>query len=245
MRRVLITGSDHGLGLKWARQLSGDNWRVFATCRHPGNARELNALAARHANLTVHQLDVTSVEDIRAAHWALMDQPLDLLLHNTGIDLEKGAPHVANIRHGDWLRTLEADALGAVRVTEALAEHLEMGTDPMVAVTGAHMGSITNAAAPGSDDYPSSRAVLNAAFTGIAAKLRPRGIPVIILQPGAVPTRMDGPEGSLSTERSEEAMRRVLDVGVEETGESFRYDSSREHWWVRHWKKRTMFPTFR
>lgn len=231
MRRVLITGSNRGLGLEWARQLADSGWRVFATCRHPGDARELNSLAAGHENLTVHRLDVTSLEDIRATHWALMDQSLDLLLHNAGVYLEKGGPHLGGIRYDEWLRTFEVNTLGAVRVTEALIRQLEMGTDPMVVVTSSHMGSIADIEEPGSYYYRSSKAALNAAFKGIAAELEPRAIPVILLHPGAVRTRMGGPESSLSTEESVKAMRRVLEgKGMADTGHFFRYDGSRLPW---------------
>lgn len=231
MRHVLITGSNRGIGLEWTRQLADDGWRVFATCRHPADAQELNGLAARHDNVTVHRLDITSVEDIRATRWALMDQPLDLLLHNAGIYLEKGGPHLGSIRYDEWLRSFEVNTLGAVRVTEALVQQLEMGTDPMVVVTSSHMGSIADIEAPGSYYYRSSKAALNAAFKGIASELAPRSIPVIIIHPGAVRTRMGGPESSLSTEQSVRAMRRVLDGrGMADTGHFFRYDGSRLPW---------------
>lgn len=36
MPTVLITGANRGLGLEFARQYSGDGWRVIACCRTPG-----------------------------------------------------------------------------------------------------------------------------------------------------------------------------------------------------------------
>jgi NAD(P)-dependent dehydrogenase (short-subunit alcohol dehydrogenase family) len=231
MRRVLITGSNRGLGLEWARQLCADGWEVLATCRHPADAGELNALAAEHGNLSVHRLDITSAEDVRAIHWALRDRPLDLLVNNAGVYLEKGGPHLGGMRYDDWLRTLEVNTLGPVRVTEALAGQLEMGTDPTVVVTSSHMGSIEDIISPGSYYYRSSKAALNAAFKGLAADLKQRGIAVLLIHHGAVRTRMGGPESVLSPEQSVSAMRRVLSrAGIADTGRFFRYDGTELPW---------------
>ena len=41
----LVTGANRGLGLEFVRQLLARGERVVATCRHPGRATALNALA--------------------------------------------------------------------------------------------------------------------------------------------------------------------------------------------------------
>ena len=93
MQSIFITGSNRGLGLEWARQYADDGWRVFATCRHPAEARSLQELAEEHKNVSIHRLDVTSLEDIRALIWELEGEPIDILLSNAGVYLEKGQPH--------------------------------------------------------------------------------------------------------------------------------------------------------
>ncbi len=45
MPSIFITGCNRGLGLEWAHQYAYDKWRVFAACRHPAEAMELNKLA--------------------------------------------------------------------------------------------------------------------------------------------------------------------------------------------------------
>jgi len=76
MSSVLITGSNRGIGLEFARQYAQSSWRVFATCRRPAEAGELHELAEQHTSLSVHRLDVTVPEDIRAIAWELEDTPL-------------------------------------------------------------------------------------------------------------------------------------------------------------------------
>ena len=43
---VLVTGGNRGIGLEFVRQLLARGDRVVATCRHPGKAAALNALAS-------------------------------------------------------------------------------------------------------------------------------------------------------------------------------------------------------
>ena len=54
---VLITGSNRGLGLEFVKQFTERGWNVIATARKPEQAEELNALAKKHKNITVEQLD--------------------------------------------------------------------------------------------------------------------------------------------------------------------------------------------
>ena len=48
MPSILITGSNRGLGLEWVRQYAVEGWSVFATCRHPGEARALTKLKEQY-----------------------------------------------------------------------------------------------------------------------------------------------------------------------------------------------------
>jgi NAD(P)-dependent dehydrogenase (short-subunit alcohol dehydrogenase family) len=63
---VLITGSNRGLGLEFARQYAARGWKVIATARNPETATELRAIAAKSRNVTVDKLDVGDVRAIKA-----------------------------------------------------------------------------------------------------------------------------------------------------------------------------------
>jgi len=51
MPNILISGSNRGLGLELVRQYAAADWRVFATCRHPGEADALQQLARERDNV--------------------------------------------------------------------------------------------------------------------------------------------------------------------------------------------------
>lgn len=93
------------------------------------------------------------------------------------------------------------------------------------------MGSIADIEHPGSYYYRSGKAALNAAMQGLAAKLAPRGIGVLILHPGSVKTRM-GPRNGISPEESVQGMRRLIDNFQlqKDTGRFLRYDGTVMSW---------------
>ena len=57
---VLITGSNRGLGLEFAKQYAERGYTVIATARNPDDAKDLQALAAKHKNVAVERLAIQS-----------------------------------------------------------------------------------------------------------------------------------------------------------------------------------------
>ena len=82
---VLITGSNRGIGLEFARQYSEAGWKVIATARKPESAEALQALAAGNENIIIEQLDVTDYARMESLANQYSDQPIDVLLSNAGI----------------------------------------------------------------------------------------------------------------------------------------------------------------
>lgn len=233
MPSVLITGCNRGLGLEWSEQLAEAGWRVYATCRHPDSADSLHMLQAAYArNMSVHQLDVTRDEQITALAGELAGKPIDILLNNAGVYFEKYIDeHLGNVDYSHWEETFRVNTLGAVRMSEAFADHLAAGEKKLVVAISSHMGSIAEIGSPGDYAYRSSKAALNAAMKGLSHELRPRGISVLMLHPGWVQTRMGGPGAPLSTFDSVQGMRRVIDAfRPGDSGKFFRYDGSMIPW---------------
>ena len=71
MPSALITGANRGLGLEFARQYLADGWQVYAACRHPGSASELQHLAEASDHklriMALMALDVTDCASVKAA----------------------------------------------------------------------------------------------------------------------------------------------------------------------------------
>lgn len=232
MASVLITGSNRGLGLEWVRQYAAEGWRVYATCRHPTEAHDLQEMAAREKIISIHGLDVTESEEINALAGELMKKPIDVLINNAGVYLEKHAEvGLRRLRYADWEYTFRVNTLGAVRVTEAFQEHVSRSQKRLVVVISTQMASISDIAAPGAYYYRSTKAALNAVMEGITHELKPKGIGVLILHPGWVRTRMGGEGTSLVPPESVRGMRALVDnFTLEQTGRFFRYDGIEMPW---------------
>ncbi len=226
MPTVLVTGSNRGIGLEWVRQYAAEGWCVYATCRQPSEAQELQDLADREEGVSIHRMDVTRPDEINAVAVELMKESIDLLVNNAGVYLEKFMEiGLRRIRYEDWEYAFRVNTLGAVRVTEAFQEHVARSEKRLVAVVSTHMASIADIVAPGAYYYRSTKAALNAVMEGLTHELRPKGIGVLILHPGWVRTRMGGEGASLMPPESVRGMRSLVEkFTLEDSGRFYRYD---------------------
>ena len=232
MPGILITGSNRGLGLEWAQQYSAAGWRVYATCREPKQATELQQLAAQNPSVSMHTLDVTNSTHIDQLAGELRDHSIDLLINNAGVYFEKFVSDtLGHIDYDHWQETFRVNSLGAVRVSEAFTPHVQRSETRLIVAITSHMGSIAEIGSPGSYAYRSSKAALNAAMKGLSLELQAQRIGVLLLHPGWVKTRMGGPGAPLTTHDSVAGMRRIIEqFNMEWTGRFFRYDGSRIPW---------------
>ena len=84
MLTVLVTSANRGLGYEFARQYAAEGWHVFAACRHPLSAKNLEELATS-GSIDVLEMDVTNSASIRQAAATIDGEPIDILLNTAGI----------------------------------------------------------------------------------------------------------------------------------------------------------------
>ena len=85
-------------------------------------------------------------------------------------------------------RQFEVNALGPLRVVNALAENLGRGSK--VGIVTSRMGSIGDNASGRMYSYRMSKAAANMLGVNLYHELRPRGVCVMLLHPGTVATQM-------------------------------------------------------
>lgn len=202
----LVTGANRGLGLEFVRQLLGQGRRVVATCRQPGRATALNALAGEHpGRLRVLPLDVAHARsrDELVRELPLLagdDAPvrIDLLLNNAGV-LHSGE-RFGNVPEANLDDSLRTNAIGPFLLVQALAPLLADGA--RVANLSSQLGSIGRVTRFGTASYAISKAAQNMATAQLAHALAPRGIVVVALHPGWVQTEMGGSGADVTPEDS-------------------------------------------
>ncbi len=209
MASVLITGANRGIGLEFARQYTADGWRVFAGCRAPDAATELNQLAADYPGMvSVHDLDVTKSGTIAALASELSKESVDVLINNAGI---AGPGTAADGTDFDgFAKTLEINTMGPVRVSEAFADHVAGSDSKTIVSLSSGMGSIADNDSGGYLAYRTSKAALNMAVRTLAHDYAGWGIIAIVLNPGWVQSDMGGPSAPKTAAESVGAMRGVI-----------------------------------
>lgn len=233
---VLITGSNRGIGLELARQYTEAGWEVIATCRTPSRADALNAMAAKHDNLSVMELDVTDAGEIAALKAALGDKPIDVLLHNAGIlgDIEQQA--FGNVDYDTYAQVQAVNVFAPIALSEALVDNVAASEQKKIVGMTSGLGSMTFTARAGRFyAYRISKAGLNMAMRAMRADLKPRGIAVGLVAPGMVDTELlwaSGYKGpALSVEESVDGLMKIIDaVSLEDDGLAVNYDGQAMPW---------------
>jgi NAD(P)-dependent dehydrogenase (short-subunit alcohol dehydrogenase family) len=226
MSTVLITGSNRGVGLEFARQYADAGWRVIATCRDLDLARALKAL---DGDVRRHVLDVTDDGQIAALARTVGGEPIDILINNAGI----GGPHdtFGDSDAAAWLKVLRVNSIAPLHMAERFVANIERSQRKLIVNITSKMGSIGENAGGGSYAYRTSKAALNMVTRTMANDLRSRGIIVIAVSPGWVKTDMGGVNALITAGESVGEMRAKFDtLTLADSGHFFSYDGRSVQW---------------
>ena len=75
-------------------------------------------------------------------------QPIDVLLSNAGVYLEKGRPEFGCFRYQEWAQTIDVNTFGGIRVAEALVDNVAASRKRLIVAISSHMGSIADIQRP-------------------------------------------------------------------------------------------------
>ncbi len=230
---TLVTGANRGLGLELVRQRLAAGDHVVATCRVPGRATALNALAGAHpGRLKVLPLDVA---DARARDELVRELPLAigdagrlvLLVNNAGV--LHGGERFGTLDAATLEHSLAVNVVAPLLLTQALAPVLADGA--RVANLSSQLGSIAQVTRFGTPSYAISKAAQNMATVQLAHALRERGIVVVALHPGWVRTEMGGAQATERVEDAAAGLLAVLDgLAPEASGGFFDWRGRRLPW---------------
>jgi NAD(P)-dependent dehydrogenase (short-subunit alcohol dehydrogenase family) len=223
---VLITGSNRGIGLEFARQYAADGWRVIACCRAPAKAQDLKRLDGK---VEVHELDVTSHQSIGALVKVLNGTPIDVLINNAGLHGDRTPFGATDIEL--WKKILEVNVIAPVQLTAALLDNVSASAQRKVIAITSKVGSIGDGPTGGSYAYRTSKTALNMAMANAAHELKAHGVTILLIHPGWVQTDMGGPSAPVSIEQSITGIRRIIDKATQaETGHFYDYAGRQIPW---------------
>jgi NAD(P)-dependent dehydrogenase (short-subunit alcohol dehydrogenase family) len=187
---ALITGANRGIGLEFATQLAARGWTVIATTRNPAEATALNALAKARPNVTVEPLDITSDASVSALAVRYRGRPIDALINNAALLERPRAQLLGTLDFALFEKSFAVNATGPMRVTQAFLDNVAASRRKTVFTLSSAAASIQMVTPPAVYyPYRASKAALNMLMHNLAVDLKPRGITVLIVNPGLVDTR--------------------------------------------------------
>ena len=196
MPTVMIIGASRGIGLELARQYAANGWRVHATTRTPTQPGSLGALTG---DVVLHALEVRDRAQIAALADAVVQEGIDVLIHNAGVSGWGMAR--------DDVMAINTEA--PIRVAQALLPAVTRSTEKKIVLMTSQLGA-SYGRTRSLGLYGDSKAALNDAFRALAPEWGRPGVIAIIMHPGWVRTDMGGASASLSVAESVIGMRHVI-----------------------------------
>src|SRR6266480_6495173 len=200
MKIALVTGANKGIGREVAHQLAAKGFHVFIGARNRSAGRKAaDEIAKKGGEATFLEIDVSDNNSVAAAarEFAKASDHLDVLVNNAGIIVD-GDDAILEINDELLRKTLETNALGALRVMRAFVPLLRKSKAPRVINVSSGGGQLTGGADGWSPAYCISKTALNGVTSQLATAL-PK-IAVNSVCPGWVRTDMGGQGATRSVE---------------------------------------------
>ncbi len=200
---IVITGAGRGIGhtlAEWYRSAGHD---VTGTARDGSEAVKL---------------DVTQPEGVQTLSDYLDERPVDLLVCNAGVYLDKGQALDGGYPADMWADSFAVNVTGVFLTVQALLPNLRAADPGKIAIISSQMASHTRAPG-GSYIYRASKAAALNIGRNLATELKPEGIPVGIYHPGWVQTDMGGSTAEITVDQAVQGlMARFQSLNIPSTG---------------------------
>jgi NAD(P)-dependent dehydrogenase (short-subunit alcohol dehydrogenase family) len=185
-RLALVTGANRGIGLAIARALAREGCDLIITARGERALAKTRAeLEKFHVQVLAQPCDVRSPESVDYLFAIIrgLRQPLDILINNAGIAHPNRT--VADLPYPTWMEVIDTNLNGLFLMTQAALAVMKRG--------GTIVNNLSVAAErvfPGSVAYNASKHGALGFTDTLREELRPKGIRVIALLPGATDTEI-------------------------------------------------------
>ena len=186
---ILITGTNSGFGWLHVHTLSKAGHKIYATVRdvkgrNAAKVAELQSLP----NVTVVEAELTDAGSVKAAVDVVIaaEGRIDVLINNAG-NFTSGIAETFTDKDVDFL--FDVHFKGTWRTIKGVLPHMRQQSDGLIINTSSVLGRFSS---PFMTFYNSAKFAVEGLSEGLRYELRPLGIDVALIQPGAFPTEIFG-----------------------------------------------------
>ena len=204
---VVITGTTRGIGAALAKNMREVGERVLSVGRGEN---------------CIH-VDLEDSNSIEALETKLKNVPIDLLVCNAGIFIDRDQDLDYGYKSDLWLKTFSVNVISVFLLIQKMLPNI-INAEGKIAIIASQMGSQQKANG-GDYIYRASKAAVINLGRNLAKDLSSRRVPVGIYHPGWVKTDMGGANADISTEESATGLiNHFLNLQKSDSGKFFNYD---------------------
>ncbi len=186
---ILITGTNSGFGWLIANSCAASGHKVYATMRNTNgsNADKAKTLGQQE-NIEVLDLDVTNTRSVMDAVASIINKEgrIDILVNNAGV-YPTGIAETFTDK--DLEKVMDVNVIGAWRTIKAVLPQMRKQGDGLIINISSIAGRFS---APFQSMYNASKFALEGLTEGLHYEVKPLGVDVVLIQPGAFPTEIWG-----------------------------------------------------
>ena len=186
---ILITGTNSGFGWLAAGSCAALGHKVYATMRDTKgrNADKAKALV-QQANIEVLDVDVTQGKSVNDAVATIIEKEgrIDVVVNNAGI---YATGITETFTEDDLDKVMDVDVRGPWRIMRAALPHMRQQGEGLIINISSVSGRFSS---PFMTVYNSAKFAVEGLTEGLHYEVRPLGVDVVMIQPGAFPTDIFG-----------------------------------------------------
>ncbi len=186
---ILITGTNSGFGRLTAISCAVLGHKVYATMRDikGRNADKAKALV-QHANIEVLDVELTNGQSVTEAVSTIIEKEgrIDVVVNNAGI-YATGIAETFTVKDVD--KVMDVDLKGPWRIIRAVLPHMRVQGEGLIINISSVAGRFSF---PFQTVYNVAKFAVEGLTEGLHYEVRPLGVDVVMIQPGAFPTDIWG-----------------------------------------------------
>lgn len=186
---ILITGTNSGFGWLTANSCATSGHKVYATMRDTkGRNAEKAKELAQHANIEVIDVDVTNGKSVNEAIATIIKKEgrLDVVVNNAGV---YATGITETFTEEDVDKVMDVDVKGPWRIIKATLPQMRRQGVGLIINISSVAGRFSF---PFQTIYNVAKFAIEGLTEGLHYEVRPLGVDVVMVQPGAFPTEVWG-----------------------------------------------------